>query len=97
MNTATDLRPFELRRIAEEGYKAGEGIFDMKDLDTCVAYNVEQEFHRSHDNDVGIAEWINKHITIQHTKNWERKSLKNKYDAKLVYIGKDGSKFYDIH
>lgn len=90
VNGAVELRPFEIRRIAEEGYAAGEGIFDMKDLDTCVAYNVEQEFARSRDGDGGIQEWITQHIYI--------KKRDDKWDVSLLYTQRDGQrKEYEIH
>ena len=85
INNAVDLKPFEVRRIAEEvAREYGADNQDITDLDKIFAYAIEEARKRSRDGDGGVAEWIHEHIYI--------KKREGKWDVSLLYVQKDGQR-----
>ena len=85
INNAVDLKPFEVRRIAEDvGREYGADDQKIDDLDKIFAYAVEEARSRNRDGDGGIPEWIHQHIYI--------KKREGKWDVSLLYTQKDGQR-----
>ena len=85
ITNAVNLRPFEVRRIAEEvAREYGVETQEISDLDKIFAHAVEEERGRSRDGDGGVSEWIHDHIYI--------KKREGKWDVSLLYTQKDGQR-----
>ena len=85
INNAVDLKPFEVRRIAEDvGREYGADNQQIDDLDKIFAYAVEEARGRNRDGDGGVAEWIHQHIYI--------KKREGKWDVSLLFTQKDGQR-----
>jgi len=86
---AVDLTPDEVKELAQDIGDYDYANRGIDDLDTIMAYSVEQTNNRNQ-GDGGVAEWIRDHIYI--------KKRDDQWDVSLLYTQKDGKRVeYPIH